>query len=91
MTQPIAVGDRPVFNLLLLAYGLPALFAALLFLVSNARRAGDSEWVAGVAGIALLDPIVPSRGNRQRSVIQSAIRRHLPHLRLQTRASASGR
>ena len=52
--RPIAVGDYPVANLLLLAYGLPALFAALFFRVANSRRSGGDRHVATIAGILVL-------------------------------------
>ena len=41
-------------NLLLLAYGLPALFAALFFRVANSRRSGGDRHVATIAGILVL-------------------------------------
>lgn len=52
--RPIAVGDHPVANLLLLAYGLPALFAALFFRAAGTRRSGGDRRVATFAGIAVL-------------------------------------
>ena len=52
--RPIAVGDYPVANLLLLAYGLPALFAALFFRVANSRRSGGDRHVATIAGVLVL-------------------------------------
>ena len=52
--RPIAVGDYPVTNLLLLAYGLPALFAALLFRAASSRRSVGDRRIATIAGIAVL-------------------------------------
>ena len=53
-SRPIAVGDHPVVNLMLLAYGLPALFAALFLRVANLRRSGDDRLVAMIAGVLVL-------------------------------------
>ena len=54
LSRPIEVGDHPVVNLMLLAYGLPALFAALFFRVANSRRSGDDRRIAMIAGVLTL-------------------------------------
>ena len=50
LSRPVAVGDYPVVNLMLLAYGLPALFAALFLRTARLRRSRDDRLVAVIAG-----------------------------------------
>lgn len=50
LTHPFDVGAYPVLNLLLLAYGLPALFAAGFLRVARARGRGGDRAVAAIAG-----------------------------------------
>lgn len=50
LTRPIDVGPWPGLNLLLLAYGLPALFAAAFLGVARRRGRGDDRIVAAIAG-----------------------------------------
>ena len=54
LSRPVAVGDYPVVNLKLLAYGLPALFAALFLRTARLRRSRDDRLVAMIAGVLVL-------------------------------------
>ena len=54
LSRPVAVGDYPVVNLMLLAYGLPALFTALFLRAARLRRSRDDRLVAMIAGVLVL-------------------------------------
>ena len=54
LSGPVAVGDHPLVNLLLLAYGLPALFAVLFLRAARLRRSDEDRSLAMIAGVLLL-------------------------------------
>ena len=54
LARPIVVGNHAVANLMLLAYGLPALFAVLFLVVARSRPSDDDRRVATIAGVMLL-------------------------------------
>ena len=50
LTSAVDVGDTPILNLLLLAYGLPALLAAAFFRAARGGAAGVDRIVARISG-----------------------------------------